>query len=288
VEALIIEAALNGATPKARQRHVPREPPEIAADALACLDAGAAIIHSHTHEAWEPVHSWESYVEAWRPVQERYPQALFFPTNPGGTMESRHRDRVAHIVKLRQLGLTHMSFVEPGSLTVGSLAEDGSPAREGWMYINTRAEIGAQFDFCRHHGFVPRVVIFEPGFLRTTLAYHAFEPLPASTLITLVFNSGPLIFGLPPTPTSLDAYLQLLENTGLRWMIAVIGDAVGSGLAQLAIAHGGHVRVGLEDYSGIAQPTNQQLVDQVTALADAVGRHVADGGEAARMLGITG
>jgi hypothetical protein len=70
-------------------------------------------------------------------------------------MHSRHADRVAHIVRLNEVGLTHMSFVEPGSLTVGTVSEDGSPAREGWMYINTHAEIGAQFDFCREHGLVP-------------------------------------------------------------------------------------------------------------------------------------
>jgi 3-keto-5-aminohexanoate cleavage enzyme len=69
-------------------------------------------------------------------------------------------------------------------------------------------------------------------------------------------------------------------------MIAVIGDAVGSGLARLAIQRGGHVRVGLEDYTGTDQPTNRQLIDQVTALADANGHRVANAGETARILGI--
>jgi hypothetical protein len=64
-------------------------------------------------------------------------------------MQSRHADRVAHIVELHEAGLTQMSFAEPGSLTIGSLTEDGVPAREGWMYINRHDEIGDQFDFCR-------------------------------------------------------------------------------------------------------------------------------------------
>jgi len=44
---VVIEAALNGATPKSRNPHVPTTPEEITADALACMNAGAAIVHTH-------------------------------------------------------------------------------------------------------------------------------------------------------------------------------------------------------------------------------------------------
>ena len=44
---VIIEAAINGATSKERNPNSPLAPEEIAADALACLAAGAAIIHNH-------------------------------------------------------------------------------------------------------------------------------------------------------------------------------------------------------------------------------------------------
>ena len=44
---VIIEAAINGATPKARNPHVPITAAEIAADALRCAAAGAAVVHSH-------------------------------------------------------------------------------------------------------------------------------------------------------------------------------------------------------------------------------------------------
>ena len=43
---VIIEAAVNGTTTRERNANVPRTPPEIAADALACLAAGATIIHN--------------------------------------------------------------------------------------------------------------------------------------------------------------------------------------------------------------------------------------------------
>ncbi len=44
---LIIEAAINGMTPRAHNPHVPKTPDEVATDAIACLDAGATVIHSH-------------------------------------------------------------------------------------------------------------------------------------------------------------------------------------------------------------------------------------------------
>ena len=44
---VVIEAAINGVTPKARNPHVPITPEEVAADALACFAAGAAIVHNH-------------------------------------------------------------------------------------------------------------------------------------------------------------------------------------------------------------------------------------------------
>ena len=47
MDPLIIEAALNGGTSKARNPHTPKSPDEIAADAFACLDAGATVIHTH-------------------------------------------------------------------------------------------------------------------------------------------------------------------------------------------------------------------------------------------------
>jgi uncharacterized protein (DUF849 family) len=47
LQPLIIEAAINGATPKARNPNTPKTPAEIAADAVACLSAGAAIVHNH-------------------------------------------------------------------------------------------------------------------------------------------------------------------------------------------------------------------------------------------------
>ena len=53
-------------------------------------------------------------------------------------------------------------------------------------------------------------------------------------MVKLYFG-GELEFGLRPTVTALEAYLELLEPSGLSWSVAVPGgDVVGCGLAELA------------------------------------------------------
>jgi 3-keto-5-aminohexanoate cleavage enzyme len=48
---LIIEASLNGSANKDLNPNVPYSDDEIVNDAMACMDAGAALIHNHTVES---------------------------------------------------------------------------------------------------------------------------------------------------------------------------------------------------------------------------------------------
>ena len=153
------------------------------------------------------------------------------------------------------------------------------------MYQTTFGDVRWMMDYFREHRLAPSVSIFEPGWLRLALAYHARGELPRGTLIKLYFGGGSPLFGLPPTRPGLEAYLSMLRGTGLPWLVAVQGgDVLAGGLAQLALENGGHVRVGLEDYDGPRQPRNEELVREVAVLAEAAGRPVATPGEAARIL----
>ncbi len=114
----------------------------------------------------------------------------------------------------------------------------------------------------------PSISIFEPGFLRTALTLHRHGRVPPGAIVKLYFG-GSLEFGLPPTERGLDAYLELLEPSGLPWSVAVLGgDVVGCGLARLALERGGHVRVGLEDFhDGARTPGNVELLDEAVVAA---------------------
>ena len=292
---VIIEAAINGATSKARNPHVPTVPDEIARDAVACMSAGAAIVHNHIDDfglAGEVAAA--RYLEAWRPVVAARSDAILYCTVAiGGAVGERY----AHVPPLAASGLMRMGVLDPGSVNLGSAGEDGLPGGFDFVYSHTYGDVryvAAQLEACR---LGPSISIFEPGFLRTALVYHRQGRLPRGAFVKLYFGgdasylgdaaASGVTFGLPPTVKALDAYLEMLDGCALPWAVAVIGgDVVASGLARAALERGGHVRIGLEDYAGPRRPSNVELVQEVVALAGAVGRRVATPTEAAGLLGL--
>ena len=287
--AVVIEVALNGATPKSANQHVPCRPDEITRDALACIDAGASIVHNHNDEGlWtsDGAHAAAPYAQAWRPILARHPGVLLYPTmasgGPGIAIEARWK----HIAELARAGLCRVGLVDPGSVSLGFLGADGLPLSLDLVYVNTHRDARHMFLQCAELGLAPSISIFDPSFLRVALAFLAAGRMPAGALVKLYFG-GTLAFGLPPTLASLEAYLDMLEGSGLPWSVAVLGgDVVACGLAQLALLRGGHLRVGLEDYAGPRTPTNVELVAEAAALATRCGRKVASIEETHQILGI--
>ena len=280
---VIIECAVNGAASKAQNPHVPTEPGEIATDALACIEAGAAIIHNHidrlgtSHE--EAV---ERYLQAWRPVWERRPDALVYPTVHFGPAISYE-----HLIPLAAAGL-RIGLADPGSVNLGGTDERGIPVG-AFVYVNSFDSIGRAFDICREEQLGPSLAIYEPGFLRTTLAWWRAGRLPTGSMVKLYFSTeqGYLgaPFGLPPTLNALEAYLELLEGCDLPWAISVVGgDVVSSDIGIAALERGGHLHLGLEFYRGERIPTNVDLVSEAVELCRRAGRPLATPDQAAEIL----
>ncbi len=289
---LIIEAALNGATPKSRNPHVPVTPEEITTAALAAMDAGAAIVHTHIERMDMTGDAAAArYMEGYAPVLKQRPDAILWGTvATGPDVEARF----GHYRGLARAGV-RMGAFDPGSVNLGTHGPDGLPGASV-LYATTYRDIAWLADLHRDERLGPAIAIYEPGWLRTTLAYEQAGKLPAGTFVKLYFGGrynfldgkrSPVTFGLPPTEKALDAYLELLEGSKLPWAVAAIGDCVvDTGLAQLAIERGGHVRVGLEDFGGERKPANLELIAEVVALANAAGRPIATPTEAAAILGL--
>lgn len=286
MEPLVIEAALNGPTPKARNPHVPRETGEIVEAAQACLAAGASIVHHHNDEGLgEGFHSALPYARAWRAIYREHPDAILYPTMGGGGPHTDPGERYAHVQELARAGLLRMSLIDPGSVALGVLDADGLPVPLDVVYRNSFADVRAMADACLELGVAAHVSIFEPGFLRVALACIRGGRFP-SPKISLYFGGDALPFGLPPTEAGLDAYLAMLEGTNLPWMVAVLGGDVRTTLAEAAIRRGGHVRVGLEDFDGDRTPRNEALVAEVVELGRSLGREPATCAQAAAIFGV--
>jgi uncharacterized protein (DUF849 family) len=289
---VIIELAVNGATPRSANPHVPRTPEEIAEVAVAGIERGAAIVHNHNDEPMfttDGVHTVEPYLAAWAPVLDRFPDTLLYPTMAAGARGIPVRTRWAHVEELARRGLGGMTLVDPGSVNIGLTSAGVTPdAAMAGPYQNSYADLEYMFARSGELGAAPSISVFEPGFLRTALTLHRAGRVPPGAMVKLYFG-GSLEFGLPPTAVALEAYLELLEPSGLPWSVAVLGgDVVGCGMAERAIRRGGHVRVGLEDYAGPAVPTDLELVDEVVALVERLGRAPATSAEARKMIGVPG
>ena len=290
--AVVIEAAINGETRLEKSPHVPRSAESIARDALACLRAGASIVHAHN----EDIRLWgreaaDAYLAAFRPVLRERPDALWYPTL---AVAPDHASSLVHLEILASEIDLRIGVVDPGSTNIGGPDAEGLPV--GAVYANGYPEIRASFELCAKRGLAPSLAIYEPGFLRTVLAWHRAERLPQGAMVKLyfggdygLFSTRPGVsFGLAPTAAALDAYLDLLEGVDLPWSVSVWGgDLFDTPIARRALERGGHLHVGLEEhFHPTRKPTNEELVRQAVSLCDEVGRPVAGCADAARILGL--
>lgn len=285
---LIIEASLNGATSKTQNPSVPYSDEEIVADAVSCMEAGAALIHNHTEE---PIFGGsgelnvERYAAPWRTLLAIRPDAILIPTMPVGQEGVPVETRYRHVEQMAEEGLLAQGLCDPGTFNLSILGEDGLYAPSTYIYRNDMQDSHYYVETCRRLNIGLSISIFEPGFLKFILAYYRAGKLPPGGMVKLYFASDDLPFGLPPTVASLEAYLGMMGDCDLPWLVSSFGDdCVGCGIAEEAIKRGGHVQVGLEPYSGDRCPSNVELVEEVAALAQRYGRPTATPAQAARIL----
>ena len=284
VDPVIIEVALNGATRPSVQPHVPVGPGQIAASGVACVEAGATIVHQHDDlrairaGGGGPEAMGNLGLAAYAGLLSVRPDVLVYPTANflGSTIHERwdHHRVLASTMPAAGLGRLRMGLVDPGSVTLGSYVYGFSPS-----------EVAYKWDSCHELGLGASIACFTPAYVEAVLAEHARRGLPPGSLVKFYLSPD---FGLPPTRESLNHYIGMLASTALPWAVAVLGgDVVASGLAGMAIERGGHVRVGLEDFADATgrTPRNEELVAEVADLARRSGRGVASHAEAANILG---
>ena len=135
---VILEAAINGLTEPDRNPSVPRSPEEVTREALACVDAGATIVHNHTDDPiFDGVtasHSAAPYIDAWKPVLDEHPGIFLYPTMTGGGPHTTIEQRYAHIPEAAAAGALTMGIVDPGSVNLGRFESDGAPSDAETVY----------------------------------------------------------------------------------------------------------------------------------------------------------
>jgi 3-keto-5-aminohexanoate cleavage enzyme len=271
----IINCCLTGMTPtRERSPHVPLTPGEIVRDALAVAGAGAGIVHLHArgpdgHPTWDPA----VYAEIIRPLRAQAPDLVICVTTSGRLWSERDKRATA-------LGLPEDCRPDMASLTPGSFNFPGQ------VSINPPEDIDYLLALMRDRGIRPELEIFDFGMLDTVRQWIDEQRLSPP----FYFN---LLLGNRGTAAATPANLALLAERlppGSVWAGAGIGRAQFP-MNCLALAMGGHARVGLEDNLYLCPAerqlaTNLQLVQRVAKVAEALGRPLATPKECRTGLGL--
>jgi 3-keto-5-aminohexanoate cleavage enzyme len=276
-----LEVALNGPWSRDRQPRIPLQADEIFADALACADAGASVIHFH---AYDPVtgRQRDDY-DIYAPIIERIRSRvdiICYPTVPfAGSVDSPHpltaQQRFGAVEKLLQAGLIEWSALDPGSTHIAHL-DDIARGKQGFVYANPESHIRYGLELATRYAMTPSYAIYEPGFMRLGAALHKAYPGAPMPVYRLMFSDA-IAFGFPAQPWALEAYLQLIarEAPTAPWMVAGLGVEI-EPLIDATVRRGGHVRVGLEDAPMGCTRDNLDLTQRARRMIEAAGGTLAN------------
>jgi len=274
-EPLIINLATTGMVPmKADNPAVPLTPAEIAEDCRRCAAAGVTTVHLHARDAeGRATYRKEVFRETIALVRAAVPEIVVCVTTSGrvfGELEQR----------AEVLDLDGALKPDMASLTLGSM----NFPRE--VSVNAPGTIQGLAERMRERGIVPELEVFDLGML--DYAHYLIERGILREPFYFNFILGSL-GTLAATPLHL-SQLAAAVPRGAAWGAAGIGRFQ-LPMNALAVAMGGHVRVGLEDnlfLDGAKQQpaTNVLLVERVAGIARSMGRPLATCAQARRRIGL--
>lgn len=266
---VIITAALVGSLPtKAQTPYVPITPAEIAADAKACYEAGAAVVHVHARDAkGNNTHDFEVFKEIYENIQAVCPE-IIIQISTGG--------RAGLGYESRSKGL--MLNPETASLTTGSVNFPTS------VYENSPELVYKLAKDMQERNILPELEIFDASMIP-----------PGVELLEKGILKAPLYFNFvmgmknvqPASLGQLNLLLSMLP-ANCNWNISGVGKTQ-LWTTYMGIAMGGNVRVGLEDNLYLHKGqlgSNADFVARAARLANEFGRGVATPNEAREILGL--
>jgi 3-keto-5-aminohexanoate cleavage enzyme len=269
---VVITAALTGShITRDQTPAVPITPGEIAAEGIAAWRAGAAVVHIHVRDAatGQGAQDVDAFREVVDTLRAQTDVILCLTTSgiPGRNLPTA--DRVAPLV-LRP---------EMASFDAGTIEKDTG------LFVNDAEFLDALAAEARERGVKLELECFTLEMVRSALRYQAEGKIPAPLHFQFVTGTR---HGMPATAAALVEAVALLPEIS-TWSVIGVGRHQ-TPMAMLALAMGGHVRVGLEDAifyrKGELATGNAQLVERAVRLAGELGRPVATPDEARRILSL--
>jgi len=271
MEKLIITCAISGAeVTKEDNSYVPYTPSEMAEEAFLAVKEGASIIHLHVREDdGTPTQNVERFKETIKAIKERCPNVIIQPST-GGAVGMSNDERLQPITLLPE-----MCTLDCGSVNFGS----------NEVFINTEEDIIYFAEKIYQKEILPELECF--GKMHVDQVLRLYKKGVIKDHLHFSFVLG-MVGGMNASERDF-LFLKDSLPKNATYSVAGIGRYEFS-LAKLAIKHGGHVRVGLEDNiyleKGVKAKGNADLVKKVVEIAKEYHREIASPIEARQILKI--
>ena len=269
---VIITAALTGAvTTKDNNPNLPTQPKEICESALACYEAGAAVVHIHVRDDDDKASMrYDKFEEAVTLIRESGCPVVINLTSSGGQGFS-WEERIKPFKELKP----EMASFDAGTMNwLNTVVFMNEP---GFLELCGKEMIAA--------GVKPEIEVFDMGMLNTAKYYLKKGILQAPAHFQLCLGAPG---GMEATTENL-VYLVNHLPEDCTWSTFGIGRGANE-ILLAGIAMGGNVRVGLEDNvyynKGVLAESNEQFIARVSRLAREVGKEVATPDDAREILGL--
>lgn len=272
---LLINVCLTGVIPtKTLTPYVPITPDEIIEDAIKVYDVGARVVHIHARDKNGKHTSDAKYygkiISGIR--REREDMICCVTTSGRNITDVKKRAEVLH--------LTGNEKPDMASLTLGSLNFISGAS------VNTIDTIEYLAMTMKENNIKPELEIFDYGMINLAKYLERHDIITGKKYFNILLGN------LNTSPSTLSSLSMIKENLPQNSLWA----ATGIGNFQLpvntmAIASGGHVRVGLEDsiyydYNENILATNEKLVKRLVRVSKELQRPIATPDEAKKMIGL--
>jgi 3-keto-5-aminohexanoate cleavage enzyme len=239
----------------------PVTPEEIADSAYESYKAGASVVHIHASGLQK---------ETTKRIRDKCDIVVQFGLS-GEPLEKR-RPLFEYKPDMMSIILTH---------------HDEQFTREAFNILHPKSELEEYGRLCLKHNVVPEFEVWHYG------AIWNLRHLESKGLVRKPYFLT-LFFGWPGgswSPPEADEYFQRIRHLpeGTIHSTSVM-DPAQTKILLLAIANGGHVRVGTEDYpyveDGVLARNNADLVAKISDLATKAGRQIATPDDVRSMIGL--
>lgn len=284
-EKVVISCALTGVLTNPAQFPVPVTPEQMAKEAKAAFDAGAAIMHVHIRDqtpgrgmlpSWNP----DDAAAVCDAIRAACPGVLINLTT--GVVGPDISGPVACLKRVKP----EMAAMNAGSLNYLRTTKDGKWAWPPMLFDNPVDKMKKFLDIMYEIGTLPEFECFDVGIVRSI-------SLMQQVGMTKGHIDGSVIMGvasgLPANPDYLPLVVKEFPK-GATWQVIGIGREEVWACHRKAAELGGNLRSGLEDTfylpDGSRADSNGQLIAALAKVARDAGREPASPAEARKMLSI--